>query len=163
MKVIIVGIDYLPSSIPEKIFLDRLDIWKQVANHIMQNFYTYKFWIGEGFQATEYVVKMSSNDNIAYMLPTIAHAHNFFLQIWLEFGVVGVLLSSFIILRFFRWMLIQSKEKQPYLFGSFVIIFSALNVNFSLTETWFVTTCILSIFITRNIFLNHIAVKELAN
>lgn len=152
IQVLIDGIHMLPSSIPEKIFLDRLDIWREVSNHIMRNFWTLKGLVGEGFEATRYVVKMPQ-DIIAYTLPTIAHPHNIILQFWLEFGLAGIAAFGVCLTFCFHFLLKQDKALQPYWFAYYVSVFASMNVNFSVSEGWVLTAMIFSFFVMRDIFL----------
>ena len=143
----------MPSFIPKHIFLDRLDIWREASNHIVSNFDSIKLFIGEGFESTRYVIKMQSDSAIAYQFERTSHPHNVILQIWLEFGLIGVGLFLTFLGACFKWLLSQEKTVQPYWFAYFVSVFASMNVNFSYGESWLLVGIIFSFFMMRDIFL----------
>ncbi len=80
----------------ETSYTHRLFIWHSVTNQIFE-----RFWTGFGFgssrlqdfglKAEEITVAIGHHQQV---LEAPVHPHNFMLQIWLELGAVGVILSS---------------------------------------------------------------------
>ncbi len=74
----------------------RLVIWKYTAGEIFSDPVVFLF--GHGVNATKALTEASPIMTLpgappdAYMLPT--HPHNLFLQIWFEYGLVGIVLVS---------------------------------------------------------------------
>lgn len=65
----------------------RLEIWNFIAGHIFEH-----FLYGSGVEATRAIQSFDTNQ-IYYPSDTVLHPHNFALQIWIEFGLVGATLA----------------------------------------------------------------------
>lgn len=64
---------------------ERLEIWSFVAQHILD-----RPWLGYGIEATRNIEDFNATQ-IYYHSTTVLHPHNFALQIWIEFGLLGAL------------------------------------------------------------------------
>ncbi|QQG36420.1 MAG: O-antigen ligase family protein [Micavibrio aeruginosavorus] len=64
---------------------ERLEIWSFIAQHILE-----KPWFGYGIEATRNIENFNAAQ-IYYRSTTVLHPHNFALQIWIEFGLIGAL------------------------------------------------------------------------
>lgn len=65
---------------------ERLEIWHFVSKHIL-----YQPWLGYGIEATRSIT--FETHQIYYEAASVLHPHNFALQIWIEFGALGALVS----------------------------------------------------------------------
>lgn len=62
---------------------ERLEIWSFIAQHILNH-----PWLGYGIEATRNIENFHAGQ-IYYRSTTVLHPHNFALQIWIEFGLLG--------------------------------------------------------------------------
>lgn len=67
--------------------LPRLEIWDFVSRYILDH-----FWIGSGVEATRLVAAFDTKELYQPGL-TLLHPHNAILQIWMEFGLLGAVLT----------------------------------------------------------------------
>ena len=67
---------------------NRTEIWAFVMDYAMQN-----PLYGFGIEATKYVPEFK-HDYVFHHQKTILHPHNFSVQIWIEFGVLGAIIFS---------------------------------------------------------------------
>ena len=109
----------------------RLEIWEFVSRKIMEN-----PWTGFGIDSTRYIT--FNGRMVYYKDDMIIHPHNISLQIWIEFGVIGIILASFILAYLFQSIRYQSYRDQilPVIIfsSSFIILF----VSWSIWSSWFV-------------------------
>ena len=75
----------------------RMEIWDYVSRYIMKN-----PLYGFGVEATKQVQNFGSGE-IYQRGQTILHPHNYTLQLWMEFGLIGVTLGGALI----GWLLLQ--------------------------------------------------------
>ncbi len=70
---------------------NRVEIWDFVMRYALNNpIYGY------GIEATRFI-KEFEHDYIYHKGSTILHPHNFSIQIWIEFGIIGILLAAALI------------------------------------------------------------------
>lgn len=70
----------------------RLEIWVFVIEYAMNN-----LLYGYGIEAAKYVPAFE-HDYIYHKTATILHPHNFSIQIWIEFGIIGAMTLSAVLL-----------------------------------------------------------------
>lgn len=112
------------ASIPE-----RLEVWNFVAENIAK-----KPILGHGVEATRFL----KSDHIMpeFGTNTVIHPHNAILQVWLEMGVLGVMLALlFVILMFRRMGASDPREQKDYL-ALFAGIFCVLCIGYGLWQAW---------------------------
>jgi len=73
----------------------RMEIWDFISRYILQSPF-----IGYGIEATREITDFESR-HIFNKANTTLHPHNFALQIWIEFGIVGILIGSGLIYALF--------------------------------------------------------------
>ena len=79
---------------------NRLEIWDFISRYAMKNpIY------GFGIEATR-AVKAFDTQMLYHPIQTILHPHNFALQLWIEFGIIGVIFS----ILFFGYLLAQIQK-----------------------------------------------------
>jgi hypothetical protein len=81
---------------------ERLEIWDFISLRILEN-----PLYGFGMEATR-VIDDFETEKLYHPAATILHPHNFALQLWIEYGVIGALLGSI-----FLWVLFDSIQKVP--------------------------------------------------
>lgn len=81
----------------------RLEMWDYIARYIMQN-----PWTGFGIEATRDITDFDPR-NVFDFAKTTLHPHNFALQIWIEFGVIGILISAA-----FMWKALSLIQSQNF-------------------------------------------------
>lgn len=100
------GIEYLPNSA-----IHRVYIWQVTAKHIYQ-----RPWLGHGFDTARSLYPQSTMVEIPLVKQSIGgleaikgepiplHPHNMILQIWLELGAAGAVLTIAVLLAFLRML-----------------------------------------------------------
>ena len=108
----------------------RFEIWERVLSVIKR-----KPWLGYGFSAVWHGTDSGMGSYImgrTYGVP--AHAHNGFLDIHLEIGLIGVILVSILLINIlYKWLLIikNSNQVKGYYFYPVVLLISLILYNFT--------------------------------
>lgn len=103
----------------------RLGIWSAVTTHIFE-----APWLGHGIEA-------------AYSLPGTVlnhHPHNGVLQLWLEYGLLGVLPAVYGLLR-----LLENAEGRPAVQAAFAAWLVVFCVSYDYLQPWWIATMVLLI------------------
>ncbi len=111
---------------------NRVEIWDFVMNYALNN-----PLYGYGMEATRFVSNFE-HDYIYHAGPTILHPHNFAVQLWIEFGVIGVISASaliyFIMLKISNLELIEKRITTAI----FIAILTVSAVGYGLWQSWWV-------------------------
>ena len=67
---------------------------------------------------------------------TASHAHNFFLQVWYDLGVVGAVLIAFAGVFLVLGTLRLPNGTQPYAIAMIATLFSTITFAWSIWQTW---------------------------
>ena len=70
-------------------------------------------------------------------LATNVHAHNVYLQVWYELGLIGAVLLLLTGLPLFQWIASSRAAEQPYLLAAFVLAAVMASFSYSFTDPWF--------------------------
>ncbi|MCK5284138.1 MAG: O-antigen ligase family protein [Alphaproteobacteria bacterium] len=117
----------------------RMEIWDFVARRALEN-----PLLGFGVEATK-AMKDFDTARIYHPTTQILHPHNFVLQIWIEFGILGILLSnSFFIWIFFNISKLSSKNARQCL-PAFMACITLAVVTYGLWQGWWIGSFILLI------------------
>ncbi len=73
---------------------ERMEVWHGVAEKVMEH-----PWLGHGTEATR---TMHFDFRKFFKAGTILHPHNLPLQVWMEFGIVGITLACLMLARIMR-------------------------------------------------------------
>lgn len=147
---------HLPSS-----YQHRIEIWNETSKHIV-----HKPLMGYGFDyAAQFkeapprcahhplkIFKLIHLDNtvvskiphpwggvVCYKDTLVStHPHNGALQIWLEFGLIGILITCFILYRFTQYASALSPLYRGYLYSLFGLCLVYWNVSFGLWQNWMI-------------------------
>ncbi len=111
----------------------RLEIWDYVARYALQNpFY------GFGIEATRMVTDFESKQNFD-MVDTVLHPHNFVLQIWMEFGVIGILIAMSLI--YYALTYVQKNynlDQQKIILPTMMAVLGASAMAHGIWQGWWV-------------------------
>lgn len=126
------------SLIAQAHILPRLEIWDFVARYALK-----RPLIGFGMEATRNVPAFDTQE---YYHPTniILHPHNGLLQIWIEFGLVGAVLTCI-----GAWLLLKAMEDMPDVVSRrtalavFIAFLSVGVVAYGLWQSWWIGLMIL--------------------
>ncbi len=133
---------------------DRMEIWDSVARYVMQNpFY------GFGIEATRAVEAFDTAQIYRHSV-TVLHPHNFALQLWIEFGVIGAVLGSVLLgFIFYRLSCFPAEDARlalPALMG----FLSVSATGYGLWQGWWIglavtlSACILTARRASSLFCN---------
>lgn len=107
----------------------RLENWDFISRKIMDN-----PWNGFGMDATRSITFQS--EKIYFPTDTIMHPHNMALQVWIEFGLLGIAL----LLGFFAFLLRRLMKMPPaerrVPFTTFCVVLSFLMISWSIWASW---------------------------
>src|SRR5271165_2487739 len=118
---------YLPVLLPmigrDATFTGRTEIWKQVWRFIVE-----RPVLGWGYAAFWRGIEGQSFKVVAAVRFIVFHAHNGFLEIWLELGFLGLTLFALSYLRAWRrlWPLLRSGDIDRGMWMVFVLVLIAL-------------------------------------
>jgi O-antigen ligase len=109
----------------------RLEVWEFISQKIGEN-----PWTGFGIDSTRYIT--FNGRMVYYKDDMIIHPHNISLQIWIEFGVIGIILATVILAYLFQSIRYQSYRDQMLPVIIFSSSFTILFVSWSIWSSWFV-------------------------
>ena len=122
--------------------IHRLLVWEYVGKQIIK-----KPFLGHG-AGTSRLIGQNIILNVPYSAQDIKggvplHPHNNYLQIWLEFGILGIIIASFIWVKILRFGFI--KRRESYVLGTgicstIVTIFVASNLSFGVFQAWWMAS-----------------------
>ena len=125
----------------------RFYIWNFVSNSIME-----KPLFGWGFDASRYFSNVEGTFQFyTFAEPTISkslrtsllplHPHNGFLQLWLEEGLIGVLLFLSMVGSSVKWFLrmLSSNQEKAFFMGGLGMLFIPFCVSFGIWQTWWLS------------------------
>ena len=110
---------------------NRIEIWDYVSRYALQ-----KPWLGFGIDSTRAVTAFDSHQ-IYQPGITIPHPHNFAVQLWMEFGVVGAILGAGLTLTILHYLRAQPSLTARRLgLGTFLACLSAAAMTYSTWQGW---------------------------
>ncbi len=149
--ILLPSIDQLAqmNSIPVS-WLHRLIVWRFSAEEILSG--PVQFFFGSGPQSAWALsinaakLKLEGATELLSVMP--AHPHNLFIQLWLEFGLIGVSLITVIVIQLLRYNItnIFSRQGQAAIcavLGAF-LVFAMIEIN--LWSYWRLAMTVLAMF-----------------
>ncbi len=110
---------------------NRIEIWNFVMVYAMNN-----PLYGHGIEATNYVSHFGF-EPLYNEGDTFLHPHNFVIQIWMEFGLIGIILLSAVLGVFLSLLYrIQNLTARKSLSVLFIIVLFAASVTYGLWQSW---------------------------
>ena len=134
----------------------RLEIWSFVTKYAMNN-----PLYGFGIEAAKYVPAFE-HDYVHHKTATILHPHNFAIQIWIEFGVIGATLFSVILLFcIHRLSNIENLHVRKMITIILLITLIIASMTYGLWQSWWLGTFVFIlavsiVFTEKQHDLNHI-------
>lgn len=130
----------LQTSIPESVLKDgilreasiihRFEVWNHAAEQAMKSPV-----YGQGIEALRFLKSEKFMEN--QKSDDVLHAHNAALQIWVEFGAIGILLVSFYLLYVFRSIRAEDDPHVRLFYVSvFMVCFCCSMTGYGLWQGW---------------------------
>ena len=108
----------------------RLEIWDYVSRHALE-----RPWIGHGIEATK-AVEHFDTAQIYQDGDTILHPHNFAVQIWMEFGALGVAACIAFFACMLKMISQMSLQGSKIALASFMAFLSVASTGYGLWQSW---------------------------
>lgn len=109
---------------------ERLEIWDFVSRYALQN-----PLYGYGIEATR-AIEAFDSAMIYRDVPHVLHPHNFALQFWIEFGIIGVI-TGIVGLSIIIWKIAQTPPVvTQYIFAVFVIALVIASTSYGFWQGW---------------------------
>ncbi len=111
---------------------NRIEIWNFVMKYALNN-----PLYGYGMEATRFIPEFE-HDYIYHKGPTILHPHNFSVQIWIEFGIIGIILAGALIIFLVNKIdnLILSDKK--IIISLFIAVLAVASNGYGLWQSWWI-------------------------
>jgi O-antigen ligase len=109
----------------------RLEIWDYISRYILESPIT-----GYGIEATRTITDFDSKE-VFLTGNTILHPHNFALQFWIEFGMVGALIAASGLV-WLVWLIhkLDNHVAQRTALASFIAILSVSAMGYGMWQSW---------------------------
>ena len=111
----------------------RLEIWDYVSRYALQNPFT-----GFGLEATRTIENFDSA-KLFYQDTSVLHPHNFALQLWMEFGVIGAALGS-LFCAYILWIMYSrlTPAQNRIVLPVFIAALSVSATGYGMWQSWWV-------------------------
>lgn len=117
----------------------RMEIWDSIARYALQRPLN-----GFGIEATRFITDFDAA-GIYKKSNTVLHPHNFILQIWIEFGIVGILAAAGMFLSllcgFYKNL---TAAQNRIVLPTFIMIFSVATTGYGLWQGWWLGLMVLA-------------------
>lgn len=117
----------------------RMEIWDFVSRYAMQN-----PLYGYGIEATRYV-EAFDHRYMEHKQPTALHPHNFAVQIWIEFGLLGAILGSLFLTSILYRIKRMAIPTARILLALFTTILCVSATGYGIWQAWWLGSLVLSI------------------
>ncbi len=122
---------------------DRMEIWNFVSNYALNN-----PLYGYGLEATRLVEEFDT-DKKYFAGVSVLHPHNFAIQIWMEYGALGVFIFSAIILYLFKEIgKLPNNINKIYMILFFVVL-SISATGYGMWQSWWLGLVVISVAISK--------------
>jgi O-antigen ligase len=109
---------------------NRMEIWDFVSRYALEN-----PLYGHGMEATRYVE--SFKDSFVYHdKASVLHPHNFAVQLWVEFGLVGALFAAAFITFLIKKISVLSTEQRRVCLTVFMTTITTAAISYGLWQSW---------------------------
>jgi O-antigen ligase len=128
----------------------RMEIWDMVARKALE-----QPFFGFGLDATRDIPHFETQ-NLYNPMDHVLHPHNFVLQIWIEFGALGVALISAFFAVVLKTISEQPESHQRWLLSLFMAMTAVAATSYGLWQAWWLglmmTLALLCVVMTREKF-----------
>lgn len=122
---------------------NRVEIWNFVTKYAMNN-----PLYGYGIEATNYV-RHFDHEYIYHNEPTTLHPHNFSVQFWMEFGIIGIAIATGILSTFlYSLSRIEDLFTRKVLTSLFIVSMIAASMTYGMWQSWWLGQLIFMIAIS---------------
>ena len=108
---------------------NRIEIWNFVMKYA-QNSPLY----GYGIEATRNII--FTHDQLHHNSPTVLHPHNFSIQLWMEFGIVGITLGAILFTFLIDKISQLDIQSRKIIIAVFVATLSVASIGYGLWQSW---------------------------
>lgn len=108
----------------------RIEIWDFIMRYALNS-----PLYGYGIEATRYVTDFE-HEYIYHSSTTVLHPHNFSVQIWMEFGLLGVVASSILIFVMLGKIKTRSDQNRRFMLPLILAILSASATAYGIWQSW---------------------------
>lgn len=120
----------------------RIEIW-----HVVMQYALNQPYYGHGVEATRYVTDYR-HDFVYQDESAILHPHNFSIQIWMEYGVIGIGLFSGLLFSIIESIREMNISKRPYVVALFFAVLIVASTGHGMWQSWWIGVVILVISLT---------------
>lgn len=109
--------------------INRLEVWDFLSRRVMES-----PLIGHGMESTRFL----KADHVMPHMRTdhIMHPHNISIQLWLETGVLGVVLFLVFTVFLYRSVVARAEKEQKYMFVLVMPVLANLSMSYSMWQAW---------------------------
>ncbi len=126
---------------------NRSEIWNFVMEYALNN-----PWYGYGIEATRFV-EYFEHDHIYHKTNTVLHPHNFVVQLWMEFGLIGIAFTSTLFFAISRKISMATYIQKKHITSLYIPFILIASISYGMWQSWWlgliVYLIMLSILITR--------------
>ncbi len=109
---------------------ERLEIWYAVMEYALNSPI-----FGHGMEATQYVQAFNIS-GLHYKSQTVLHPHNFSIQIWIEFGAMGVIGLSSLVLFTLCKLKKQELHRRKAIFTLIIAVLAVSSTAYGIWQSW---------------------------
>ncbi len=111
---------------------NRVEIWNFVMQYALNNpIYGY------GIEATRFITEFE-HDYIYHKGATILHPHNFSIQIWIEFGIIGILMAGTLIAFVVHQISRLSLDDRSIIIALFAGVMAIASTGYGMWQSWWI-------------------------
>lgn len=127
----------------------RLEIWQFVIDYAMQN-----PLYGYGIEAARFI-KDFKPLYLFHEETKVLHPHNFAVQIWIEFGLIGALLSAALLIKLSWHIFSMPEQSRKYAYIFFILFLVNASISYGLWQSWWIGSmtyfvCLFSLLTNKN-------------
>ncbi len=109
---------------------NRSEIWHFVMRYALNN-----PWYGYGIEATRFVESFE-HDHIYHKANTVLHPHNFVVQLWMEFGIVGVVSASLLFSAISQKITTTDYIQRKHITCVYIPFILVASISYGMWQSW---------------------------
>ncbi|PCJ99273.1 MAG: hypothetical protein COA45_04340 [Zetaproteobacteria bacterium] len=109
---------------------NRLEIWEFVMRYALDS-----PLYGYGMEATRYITDFH-HKHIYHPDTSVLHPHNFSIQVWIEFGLIGIIAASGFFIFTIRAIQISDLCERKTIMAVFIATLSVASIGYGLWQSW---------------------------
>ena len=116
---------------------NRIEIWDFVIKYAMQSPY-----IGFGMESTKQVPDFH-HARLYHTIPNVLHPHNFAVQLWMEFGLFGIIVYSALIFYLMKTITYQDVQPRKMFLSLFILFLSISAIAYGIWQSWWIGSIVI--------------------